>query len=122
LAPINCNDKPILVNIRAKLYTPIFSFYKPETTFGARFPDRSPYRDIEGAVPLRPGGLEEALTDHTRRHHRAVWETGICKTGRAIEQGWAIWPADPSISFRTTVDRPGAAPYAPNGQELVGHG
>ncbi|MCL4159177.1 UNVERIFIED_CONTAM: hypothetical protein GTU68_063879 [Idotea baltica] len=39
--------------------------------------------------------------------------------GEPIEKGWALWPPI-RYSFNTTVDRPGAAPLPPNGQNLLG--
>lgn len=39
--------------------------------------------------------------------------------GEDFHEGWTIWPPIP-YSFNTTVDRPGAAPLPPNGQNLLG--
>ncbi|WP_037315015.1 ABC transporter permease [Ruegeria halocynthiae] len=109
------NDKPILVKYRGELYTPIFNFYA-ETEFGGDFQTEAIYRDPEVQCLIDSGGLEECFDD----------PEGIIdeiKTGTfqadGYERGWAIWPLIP-YSFTTSVDRPGAAPLPPNGQNLLG--
>ncbi|WP_170362297.1 MULTISPECIES: ABC transporter permease [Ruegeria] len=109
------NDKPILVKYRGELYTPIFNFY-PETEFGGDFQTEAIYRDPEVQCLIDSGGLEECFDD----------PEGIIdeiKDGtfqaEGFERGWAIWPLIP-YSFNTSVDRPGAAPLPPNGQNLLG--
>ncbi|WP_170378370.1 ABC transporter permease [Ruegeria atlantica] len=109
------NDKPILVKYRGEFYTPIFNFY-PETEFGGDFQTEAIYRDPEVKCLIDSGGLEECFDD----------PEGIIdeiKDGtfqaEGFERGWAIWPLIP-YSFNTSVDRPGAAPLPPNGQNLLG--
>ncbi|WP_170398362.1 ABC transporter permease [Ruegeria arenilitoris] len=109
------NDKPILVKYRGEFYTPIFNFYA-ETQFGGDFQTEAIYRDPEVKCLIDSGGLEECFDD----------PEGIIdeiKDGtfqaEGFERGWAIWPLIP-YSFNTSVDRPGAAPLPPNGQNLLG--
>ncbi|MDD9719113.1 ABC transporter permease [Sulfitobacter sp. PR48] len=109
------NDKPILVNYRGEYYMPIFSFY-PETAFGGDFQTEAVYRDPEVKCLIATGGLEECFDDPGALIADA--QDGIVE-GEAIEKGWSIWPPIP-YSFNTAVDRPGAAPLPPNGQNLLG--
>ncbi len=109
------NDKPILVKFRGDFYAPIFKFY-PETDFGGDFQTEAIYRDPEVQCLIDSGGLEECFDD----------PEGIIQEIQAgtfeaegFERGWAIWPLIP-YSFNTSVDRPGAAPLPPNGQNLLG--
>jgi len=99
------NDKPILVNYRGDYYMPIFKFY-PETAFGGDFLTEAVYRDPEVQCLIASGGLIEDAQDGE-------------VAGEAIAAGWSIWPPIP-YSFDTAVDRPGAAPLPPNGQNLLG--
>jgi microcin C transport system permease protein len=109
------NDKPILVNYRGEYYTPIFNFY-PETEFGGDFRTEAAYRDPEVKCLIRTGGLE-ACFDTPESLIEAV-DNGVGLDGD-FEKGWMIWPPIP-YSYRTPVDRPGAAPLPPNGQNLLG--
>ncbi|WP_170387666.1 ABC transporter permease [Ruegeria atlantica] len=109
------NDKPILVKYRGEFFTPIFNFY-PETRFGGDFQTEAIYRDPEVQCLIDSGGLEDCFDD----------PEGIIDEIKAgsfeaegYEKGWAIWPLIP-YSFNTSVDRPGAAPLPPNGQNLLG--
>ncbi|WP_299948198.1 ABC transporter permease [uncultured Ruegeria sp.] len=109
------NDKPILVKYRGEFYTPVFNFYA-ETDFGGDFQTEAIYRDPEVMCLIDSGGLEECFDD----------PEGIIDEIRAgtfeaegFERGWAVWPLIP-YSFNTSVDRPGAAPLPPNGQNLLG--
>ncbi|MTH98729.1 ABC transporter permease [Roseibium sp. RKSG952] len=109
------NDKPILVSYRGELYTPIFKFY-PETDFGGDFQTEAIYRDPEVQCLIDSGGLEQCFDDP-----EGIIEQIDAGTFQAegFERGWAIWPLIP-YSFNTSVDRPGAAPLPPNGQNLLG--
>lgn len=109
------NDKPILVNYRGEYYMPIFSFY-PETAFGGDFQTEAVYRDPEVKCLIATGGLEQCFDDPGALIADA--QDGVVE-GEAIEKGWSIWPPIP-YSFNTAVDRPGAAPLPPNGQNLLG--
>jgi microcin C transport system permease protein len=109
------NDKPILVQYRGDYYTPVFNFY-PETEFGGDFKTEAPYRDIEVQCLIASGGLEACFDDPEGVIEQA--KTGVVD-GEQIERGWALWPPIP-YSYRSSVDRPGAAPLPPNGQNLLG--
>ncbi len=109
------NDKPILVNYRGDYYMPIFNFYA-ETEFGGDFQTEAIYRDPEVKCLIATGGLEQCFDDPGALIADA--QDGMV-AGEAIEKGWSIWPPIP-YSFNTAVDRPGAAPLPPNGQNLLG--
>ncbi|AWZ20368.1 oligopeptide/dipeptide uptake family ABC transporter, permease protein [Roseovarius sp. TM1035] len=109
------NDKPILVQYRGELYMPIFRFY-PETEFGGDFETEAIYRDPEVRCLIASGGLDICFDDPEGVIADA--EDGVVE-GEEIAKGWAIWPPIP-YSYNTTVDRPGAAPLPPNGQNLLG--
>ncbi len=109
------NDKPILVKYRGEFYTPVFNFYA-ETEFGGDFQTEAIYRDPEVMCLIDSGGLEECFDDP-----EGIIEQIDAGTFEAegFEKGWAIWPLIP-YSYNTSVDRPGAAPLPPNGQNLLG--
>ena len=109
------NDKPILVQYRGEYYMPIFRFY-PETQFGGDFETEAIYRDPEVRCLIASGGLDICFDDPEGVIADA--EDGVVE-GEDIAKGWAIWPPIP-YSYNTTVDRPGAAPLPPNGQNLLG--
>lgn len=109
------NDKPILVKYRGELYTPIFNFYA-ETEFGGDFQTEAIYRDPEVRCLIDSGGLEDCFDDPEGIIEQI--EAGTFQA-EGFERGWAIWPPIP-YSFNTSVDRPGAAPLPPNGQNLLG--
>ena len=109
------NDKPILVNYRGDYYMPIFKFY-PETEFGGDFLTEAVYRDPEVQCLIASGGLIDCLDDPEGIIEDA--QDGEV-AGEPISAGWSIWPPIP-YSFDTAVDRPGAAPLPPNGQNLLG--
>ncbi|WP_419738930.1 ABC transporter permease [Ruegeria sp.] len=109
------NDKPILVQYRGQFYTPIFNFY-PETEFGGDFQTEAIYRDPEVRCLIDSGGLEDCFDDPEGIIEQI--EAGTYQA-EGFERGWAIWPLIP-YSFNTSVDRPGAAPLPPNGQNLLG--
>jgi len=109
------NDKPILVQYRGDYYMPIFRFY-PETEFGGDFQTEAIYRDPEVQCLIASGGLDICFDDPEGVIEDAA--DGIVE-GEAIRKGWAIWPPIP-YSFNTAVDRPGAAPLPPNGENLLG--
>ncbi len=109
------NDKPILVQYRGQFYTPIFNFY-PETEFGGDFQTEAIYRDPEVRCLIDSGGLEDCFDDPEGIIEQI--EAGTFQA-EGFERGWAIWPLIP-YSYNTSVDRPGAAPLPPNGQNLLG--
>ncbi len=109
------NDKPILVQYRGEYFTPIFSFY-PETAFGGDFQTEAAYRDPEVQCLIQSGGIEDCFDDP-----EGILEqigTGSYQAD-GFQKGWSIWPPIP-YSYRSTVDRPGAAPLPPNRQNLLG--
>ncbi len=109
------NDKPILVKYRGEFYTPVFNFYA-ETEFGGDFQTEAIYRDPEVMCLIDSGGLDACFDDP-----EGIIEQIDAGTFQAdgFERGWAIWPLIP-YSYNTSVDRPGAAPLPPNGQNLLG--
>ena len=109
------NDKPILVSYRGEVYAPIFKFY-PETTFGGDFKTEAIYRDPEVECLILSGGIEDCFDEP--EEILAQIKAGSYADD-AFYKGWSLWPLIP-YSFNTTVDRPGAAPLPPNGQNLLG--
>jgi microcin C transport system permease protein len=109
------NDKPILVSYRGELFMPIFKFY-PETAFGGDFRTEAVYRDPEVECLIQSGGNLDCFDDP-----EGILEDIDAGTyaGDDFYKGWTIWPPIP-YSYNTTVDRPGAAPLPPNGQNLLG--
>jgi len=109
------NDKPILVQYRGEYYTPIFNFYA-ETDFGGDFRTEAQYRDPEVQCLIETGGLEDCFDDPDQFILMA-------RNGDIVddqfEKGWTLWPLIP-YSYDTPVERPGAAPLPPNGQNLLG--
>ena len=111
------NDKPILVNYRGEMYMPIFNFYA-ETEFGGDFQTEAAYRDPEVKCLIASGGLEDCFDDPEGIVEQI--EAGSFDTStEGFDKGWAIWPPIP-YSYDTAVDRPGAAPLPPNGENLLG--
>ncbi len=108
-------DKPILVRYQGAFYTPIWSFY-PETEFGGDFQTEAVYRDPEVQCLIATGGLDLCFDDPEGYIEDAA--DGIVE-GEEITRGWMIWPLIP-YSYDTPVDRPGAAPLPPNGENWLG--
>ncbi|HAR52566.1 MULTISPECIES: ABC transporter permease [Roseovarius] len=115
VAEFVANDKPILVNYRGEYRMPIFKFY-PETAFGGDFQTEAIYRDPEVACLIVSGGLDACFDDPEGVIEDA--QDGEV-AGEAIEKGWTLWPIIP-YSYDTAVDRPGAAPLPPNGENWLG--
>ena len=109
------NDKPLLVKYRGDFYAPIFKFY-PETAFGGDFKTEAPYGDPEVECLIVSGGLEACFDDPEGVIEDAG--DGVVE-GEDIVKGWTIWPLVP-YSYNTPVDRPGAAPLAPNEVNWLG--
>ncbi|QBF33485.1 ABC transporter permease [Thalassococcus sp. S3] len=108
-------DKPILIRYQNEFFTPIWNFY-PETAFGGDFQTEAVYRDPEVRCLIATGGLDLCFDDPEGYLEDA--QDGIVE-GEEITRGWMIWPLIP-YSFDTPVDRPGAAPLPPNGQNWLG--
>lgn len=115
MAEFIANDKPILVQYHGEYYTPIFKFY-PETAFGGDFKTEAVYRDPEVKCLIETGGLEACFDDPEMLIEDA--QDGVID-GTDIQKGWAIWPIIP-YAYDTPVERPGAAPLPPNGQNWLG--
>ncbi|WP_083957714.1 ABC transporter permease [Tateyamaria omphalii] len=115
VAELIAYDKPILVRYQGEFFTPIWNFY-PETAFGGDFRTEASYRDPEVECLIVSGGLEACFDDPEGVIIDA--QDGEVD-GAAINKGWTIWPLIP-YSFDTAVDRPGAAPLPPNGENLLG--
>jgi len=109
------NDKPILVKYRGEYFTPIFNFY-PETQFGGDFKTEAVYRDPEVKCLIATGGVLECFDDPD-----GILEQMDLGTYDHPDfmRGWSMWPVIP-YSYDTPVDRAGAAPLPPNGQNLLG--
>jgi microcin C transport system permease protein len=109
------NDKPILVQYRGEFYMPVFRFY-PETAFGGDFETEAIYRDPEVQCLIATGGMDACFDDPEGMIADAG--DGVID-GAEIARGWALWPPIP-YSYDTIVDRDGAAPLPPNGQNWLG--
>ncbi len=114
-ADVLANDKPILVNYRGEYFTPIWNFY-PETEFGGDFQTEAVYRDPEVQCLIASGDIEDCFVDPDGILSEI--EAGSFQA-EGFEKGWALWPLIP-YRFDTPVDRPGAAPLPPNGQNWLG--
>ena len=108
-------DKPIVVRYQGQFYAPIWNFYA-ETDFGGDFQTEASYRDPEVECLIVSGGLDACFDDPEGIIEDA--QDGEVD-GEAIQKGWTIWPLIP-YSYDTAVDRPGAAPLPPNGENLLG--
>ena len=110
------NDKPILVKHKGEYYVPIFNFY-PETTFGGDLPIEAQYQyeDIECLIVT--GGVIDCYDD-PEGILEEVSETGTA-LGEPVDKGWVIWPPIP-YKYDTIVDIQGAAPSAPDENNLLG--
>ena len=109
------NDKPILVKYRGEYFTPIFNFY-PETQFGGDFKTEAVYRYPEVKCLIATGGVLECFDDPDGILEQV--ELGTYDDPDFM-RGWSMWPVIP-YSYDTPVDRAGAAPLPPNGQNLLG--
>ncbi len=109
------NDKPILVNYRGSYYMPIFNFYA-ETEFGGDFRTEAAYRDPEVKCLITTGGLDACFDTPEELVEQA--QSGAVLEGD-FDKGWMLWPPIP-YSYRTPVDRPGAAPLPPSQYNWLG--
>ncbi len=110
------NDKPILVKHKGEYYMPIFNFY-PETTFGGdlRIEAQYQYEDIECLIVT--GGVIDCY-DEPEDILAEVAESGTA-LGEPVDKGWLLWPPIP-YKYDTIVDIQGAAPSAPDANNLLG--
>ena len=115
-AELVANDKPILVNYRGEYFVPIFNFY-PETAFGSDVETEAAYRDPEVKCLIVTGGLIDQCFDDPDAYIEDAAD-GVIE-GEEIVKGWSIWPLIP-YAFDTPVDRSGAAPLPPNGENWLG--
>ena len=111
------NDKPILVKYQGEYFTPIFES-DPATAFGGDFQTEAVYRDPEVQCLIKSGGLEDCFDD-PEEIIEAIDRGSLQESLEHFQEGWAIWPIIP-YAYDTTVDRPGAAPLPPNGQNWLG--
>lgn len=109
------NEKPILVSYNGELRSPIFRFYS-EADFGGDFRTEAIYRDAEVQCLIVTGGLEDCFYEPEALIQQ-VGEGTIQADG--FQKGWMIWPLIP-YSYNTIVDRPGAAPSAPDRYNWLG--
>ncbi|PRY93686.1 microcin C transport system permease protein [Hasllibacter halocynthiae] len=108
-AELLANDRPLLVQYRGELYTPLTQFYS-ERTFGGDVPTEAIYRDVEVRCLIKTGGYEECYYEPEDLIARidageTVWEDQV--------EGWVLDPLIP-YGYRTIVDRRGSAPGAPD--------
>jgi microcin C transport system permease protein len=111
------NDKPIMVSYRGELHMPVFQFY-PETAFGGDFETEAVYRDVEVQCLIKSGGAD-ACWDDPEDVIEGVADGSFGAGQDDFQKGWMLWPLIP-YAYDTTVDRAGAAPLAPNGDNLLG--
>jgi microcin C transport system permease protein len=109
------NDKPIMVNYRGEIRMPVFSFYA-ETDYGGDFKTEAAYRDPEVQCLILTGGLVDCFDEPDDLIASAKDGT---ITDAEFQKGWMLWPPIP-YSYKTPVDRPGAAPLPPNSQNWLG--
>ncbi|MEL6913843.1 MAG: ABC transporter permease [Pseudomonadota bacterium] len=110
------NDKPILVNYRGEYRMPILSFHS-EQSFGGDFATEAVYRDPEVQCLIQSGGVADDCFDDPLGTIELIEADAYSHPDFA--EGWTIWPPIRN-SFDNSVDRPGAAPLPPNGQNLLG--
>ena len=114
-AEIIANDQPILVSYRGEWRMPLTTFYS-ERSFGGDFPTAADYAAPEVRCLIYTGGLQGCFDDPEGLIAQA--EAGTI-TDPEFRKGWMIWPPIP-YSYDTIVDRPGAAPSAPDAQNWLG--
>ncbi len=110
------NDRPLMIQYRGAIYTPIFNFYA-ETTFGGDFRTEAQYRDPEVQCLIRTGGAELCLDDPRRAMEEA--ETTGLVDGAEVVRGRIIWPLIP-YSYNTVNEIGGSAPSAPDSRHWLG--
>ncbi|WP_435141019.1 ABC transporter permease [Pseudopelagicola sp. nBUS_19] len=114
-AEVLANDRPIIMSYRGELFTPVFKFY-PETAFGGDFRTEADYKDPVVQCLVATGGVETCFDQPENILAQIEAETF---SDENFVKGWAIWPLIP-YSYDTPVDRSGAAPLPPNGQNWLG--
>lgn len=114
-AEVLANDRPILVSYQGAIYAPVLKFY-PETAFGGDFKTEADYKDPVVQCLIETGGVDLCL-DEPEQVLEQVAADSFAADG--FDRGWTLWPPIP-YSFDTPVDRPGAAPLPPNGQNWLG--
>lgn len=109
------NDRPLLVNYRGELRSPIVSFYS-EADFGGDFRTEAIYKDAEVQCLIVTGGLEDCFYEPEDLMAASEADELVAD---GYQKGWIIWP--PILySYNTIVDRPGVAPSAPDQYNLLG--
>ncbi len=115
-AEVIANDRPLLVQFRGEIFTPVFNFY-PETAFGGDFRTEAQYRDPEVRCLIATGGAEGCLFDPVEAMAEAA-ETGLVGDHEVVP-GRVIWPLIP-FSYSTINEIGGSAPSAPDNVHWLG--
>ncbi len=110
------NDRPILVSYQGELRMPVISFYS-EADFGGTYRTEAAYREPEVECLIRTGGLEDCFYEPAETLAAAA--AGGLDDIPGYSPGWMIWPLVP-YHYTTIVDRPGAAPLPPGGDNYLG--
>ncbi len=110
------NDRPIVVKHNGSYYMPIFKFY-PETAFGGDLPLEAQYQYEDIQCLIVSGGVIDCYDD-PEGIMTEIDEAGTA-LGEPVDKGWLIWPPIP-YKFDTIVDIRGAAPSAPDENNLLG--
>jgi len=110
------NDRPILVSYRGEWRVPVVSFYS-EASFGGTYRTEAAYREAPVQCLIATGGLEDCF--YEPEETLAAARAGALDGNPDYSPGWVIWPLIP-YHYTTIVDRPGAAPLPPGGDNYLG--
>ena len=110
------NNKPILVKHQGEYFMPIFNFY-PETAFGGDLKIEAQYQYEDIQCLIVTGGVIDCYDD-PEIILAEVEESGTA-LGEPVDKGWLLWPPIP-YRYDTIVDIQGAAPSAPDSNNLLG--
>lgn len=110
------NNKPILVKHQGEYFMPIFNFY-PETAFGGDLKIEAQYQYEDIQCLIVTGGVINCYDD-PEIILAEVEESGTA-LGEPVDKGWLLWPPIP-YRYDTIVDIQGAAPSAPDSNNLLG--
>jgi microcin C transport system permease protein len=114
-AELIANDKPILVRYDGAFYFPMTTVYSEED-FGGDLPIRAGYNQVEVRCLIITAQGVECYDDPEGLLEDA--QDGKVN-GAPINKGFILMPPIP-YSYNTIVDIRGAAPSAPDGQNLLG--
>ncbi len=110
------NDRPILVSWRGEWRMPVLSFHS-EASFGGTYRTEAAYREAPVQCLIVTGGLEDCF--HEPEAVMAAAAAGELDGTPGYVRGWMLWPPIP-YHYTTIVDRPGAAPLPPGGDNWLG--